>query len=223
MKEASLRAWLRREPAPSKVKVTLDNGEERDIVIPADLRNRWKTVEASIRAQGAVAVTLLNKTGDVLRAQPLEPEGGEEEDESPEAKAEARQDARNAKNMKELASVLDAQAQALNVAFTKGKEAAAQSQESLVDLVDTMASHFATALTNIHNIVGNMAVMMQTNAENTAKLTQKIADLSSGHDGSSDTVGQALGGLLMAAAQQKAAPAPSPPAAHPPNGSKKGA
>src|SRR4029077_16003434 len=111
----------------------------------------------SINASNGVAVQLLDKKGVVLRAQDLEREPSEDEDDSPEAKADRSQ----AKKMHEWTGMLQAIMHEQNVSFEKGVAAAAQSQGSLVELVDSMAQHFAAALTNIHNIVANMAIMQQ--------------------------------------------------------------
>jgi hypothetical protein len=199
MKRNSLRAWLRREPAPAKVMVRLEDGDEKEIHIPGDLRNRWKTVEASINASGAVAVQLLDKKGTLLRGQDVEHEP--DEDESPEAQAAAT----DTRKFREMADFARAVMHEQNTSFEKGVAAAAQSQDSLTSLVDSMASHFATALTNIHNIVANMAIMQQQHAEQTAKLTQKIAELSVEGNGASalDKLAENVLPAMLAAAATK--------------------
>jgi hypothetical protein len=206
MKQASLRAWLRREPAPDKVKVRTSDGEERTIAIPGDSRNRWKTVEASIHASDAVAVSLFDKKDVLLRGQELDREGPEDEEDTPEARA----DRSRSKMMHEWTGMCAAIMHEQNISFDKGVAAAAQSQSSLTDLVDSMASHFATALTNIHTIVANQAIMQQQNAETHAKLTQKIAELSSeGGSGVGDEIKGLLGALLGGSAMRAAPPPPS--------------
>jgi hypothetical protein len=216
MKMKSLRAWLRREPTPHRVQVRLEDGEWKDIAIPGDNRNRWKTVESSVLASDGIAVQLLDKQGAVLRGQELEREDSDDEEDTPEGKAFAAQ----GRNMREWTSMLQAVMHEQNTAFDKGKDAAAQSQDSLVELVNNMASHFATALTNIHNIVSNMAVMQQAHAEQVAKLTHRIAELSSdGSDHGSDMAGKLLVGMLAGGAGGAPAQKPMQP---PPNSTKKG-
>jgi len=196
MKQASLRAWLRREPAPDKVKVRLEDGEERNIVIPGDIRNRWKTVEASVLASGGVEVLLLDKKGDVLRAQPIEHDEREEED---EADPVVQADNARSRQMKEWTGMLQAVMHEQNCSFEKGKDAASQSQEHLVNLVDTLAAHFATALTNIHNIVANTVQMQQSHAEQMAKLTSKLASLERDGDERNPMVEAAIGAIAARA------------------------
>lgn len=178
MRTTSLRAWLRKPGGDvAKVMIRLENGEEQFIVIPSDYRNRWKTVETSILAAGAKSVSLLDKQGNVLRAQDLVNAEEEAEQDSPEEAAEKRA----AKNMHAMAEMLAAQATALNVAFSKGKEAASQSQDSLVDIVDTLAKHLSVAITNMHTVVANMATIQQAAADREANLTRALA--AGGSDG----------------------------------------
>jgi|HubBroStandDraft_2_1064218.scaffolds.fasta_scaffold00423_12 hypothetical protein len=171
MKAKSLRPWLRREPAPDKVVVRLEDGEERKIAIPADIRNRWKTVEASIWASGCVAVTLFDKKGEVLRAQDLEQPDDDEEDDSPEAKVATAQ----AKNLKEWTTMLQAVMHEQNVSFEKGVHAASQSQDSLVELVGQISAQLSNTFVSLHNVVGTMAQMQQTAADREARLTTDLA------------------------------------------------
>jgi hypothetical protein len=156
-----MRAWLRKEPIPHAVKVRLEDGEERDIHIPDDIRNRWKTIEQSVLASNGVAVSLYDKKGMLLRAQQLDHVADDEDEQTPAEKAQSR-------SLKEWAGMLQAVMHEQNTSFSKGVEAASQSQSSLVELVDGLASHFATALTNIHNIVANMAIIQQQHAEQVA-------------------------------------------------------
>jgi hypothetical protein len=196
MKKQSLRAWLRRAPEPSKVKVRLEDGEERDITIPADIRNRWKTVETTVLASNAVAVSLFDKKGALLRAQPLDTESEEDEEAStPEGKAHAAQ----SRNMKEWTGMLQAVMHEQNVSFEKGVAAAAQSQDSLVELVDGLGNHLATAFTSLHNIVASMAQMQQIGAEREAQLTKQLAEASTSDDGKDSQLTQAIGSMLAGA------------------------
>lgn len=207
MKTKSLRAWLRREPVPDKIKVRMEDGEEKDIHIPGDIRNRWKTVEASINASNAVAVECFDKKGTLLRAQELEHDAEEDENETPESKLEARR-------LKDWTGMLQAVMAEQNTSFKNGVAAAAQSQDSLVNLVDTMAQHFAAALTNIHNIVANMAIMQQQHAEQSAKQTQLIAQLTSGTEDGDPAVKQLIG-VIAAQAMAGGMPKPKPNGAKP--------
>lgn len=196
MKKTSLRAWLRREPAPDKVTVRLEDGEERKITIPADIRNRWKTVESSILASGGVAVSLYDKKGEVLRAQPIEGDEDESEaDDSPEAKVATAQ----AKNLREWTSMLQAVMHEQNVSFEKGVAAAAQSQDSLVDLVGNISAQLANTFVSLHNVVGAMTTMQQTAADREARLTQALAHAQSENAGEGENnpaVDAAIGALV---------------------------
>jgi hypothetical protein len=171
MKKTSLKAWLRREPVPDKVVVRLEDGEERKVTIPADIRNRWKTVEASILASGGVAVTLFDKKGEVLRAQDIEQAENEEEDDSPEAKVATAQ----AKNLREWTTMLQAVMHEQNTSFEKGVAAAAQSQDSLVELVGNISAQLSNTFISLHNVVGAMASMQQAAADREARMTQALA------------------------------------------------
>jgi hypothetical protein len=171
MKKTSLKAWLRREPVPDKVVVRLEDGEERKVTIPADIRNRWKTVEASILASGGVAVTLFDKKGEVLRAQDIEQADDEEEDDSPEAKVATAQ----AKNLREWTTMLQAVMHEQNTSFEKGVAAAAQSQDSLVELVGNISAQLSNTFISLHNVVGAMASMQQAAADREARMTQALA------------------------------------------------
>jgi len=168
-------------------------------------------VEASVNASNGVAVSLYDKKGVLLRAQDLEREPDEDEDAGdPVAKA----DKARSRDMKEWTGMLQAVMHEQNTSFDKGVAAAAQSQDSLVQLVDSMAAHFAAALTNIHNIVANQAILQQQHAEQSARQTQLIAELSSGDgSGKDDGIKQLLLASLLGGR------APQAPAA--PNGSKK--
>lgn len=207
MKLKSLRAWLRREPVPHAVKVRLEDGEEKEIHIPGDIRNRWKTVEASVLAANAVAVQLYDKKGTVLRAQELEHVSEDDDEGTPEQKSQSR-------NLKEWTGMLQAVMSEQNTSFSKGVEAASQSQDSLVELVDSLASHFATALTNIHNIVANMAVIQQQHAEQVSKLQlQLAAALSEGGEQPNSGVDGMIGRLVASTLAGSMSPATSPAAA----------
>jgi len=180
MKKTSLRAWLRRSPEPAKVVVRLEDGEERQIAIPVDIRNRWKTVESAVLASGGVAVSLFDKKGVMLRAQDLE----DDEDEG-EGAAEEQQSKAQSKMMREWTTMLQVAMHEQNTSFDKGVKAAAQSQESLVELVTNMSNHLTVTFTSLHNVVSSMAIMQQQHAEVVASLTGKIAELE-GENGSSD-------------------------------------
>jgi hypothetical protein len=180
------------------VKVRLEDGEEKEIHIPGDIRNRWKTVEASVLASNAVAVELFDKKGTLLRAQELESEPGEEgeEGEDPVQKAIS-------KSLKETNAVIATVAAELNKAFDKGKDAAAQSSDSLVGIVETLASHYAASMTSIHNVVNNMAMLQQQNAEQVATLIKQLAAAQSDDsqsNGLAALAGPILQGMGMAGA-----------------------
>jgi hypothetical protein len=213
MKRTSLKAWLRREPAPDKVVVRLEDGEERDIAIPADIRNRWKTVETSVLASGAVAVQLFNKKGTLLRGQAIEPE--DDDDDEPADPAEKAVQAQD-KTLKQWTAMIASVMHEQNVSFEKGVQAASQSQSSLVDIVDNLAQHFASALTNIYNIVSNMAIVQEQHAEQVAGLTKQLAEARSEGSGSGGAIERIAGAVLAGAM----APQPKPEAS--PNGHKKG-
>jgi len=186
MKKASLRAWLRRHPEPNKVVVRLEDGEERQIAIPIDIRNRWKTVEAAVLASGGVAVSLFDKKGVMLRAQDLE--NDEDEGEG----AEEQQSKAQSKLMREWTTMLQVALHEQNNSFEKGVKAAAQSQESLVELVTNMSNHLTVTFTSLHNVVSSMAIMQQQHAEVVAQLTGKIAEL----EGEGESGDKRLNGLV---------------------------
>jgi hypothetical protein len=150
---ATLRSWLRRNPQPHSLRVVLEDGEERNIRLSDDSRNRWKAAEEAVQVLAAVSVQCIAADGAVLRVQQLR------EDEDPEGTAEPEHKA-VAKSTRELAGVLDRFGHQLNEAFERGANAANMGQENLVELIHLMTQQHAMAISNLHNVSVNLANMM---------------------------------------------------------------
>ncbi len=205
-----LRSWLRRAPKPARLRIKTADGEERFIDL-GEGRTKWHTLEETMRTAGATAVECLDAKGAILRAQRLTDEELEARDtedarDKEQGKAVARAHA-------ELANVLDRYGARMNESFLAGATAASQSQDKLVDLVETLTSHLSVAITNMHNVAANLATIVQTNAETVASLQQALA-VAGGGDPSAETnarllqfVGTALG---MGQPPRPAAPPPTP-------------
>ncbi len=203
-KGTPLRSWLRRKPAPAKVRVRLEEGEERDIAIPGDSRNRWQTVETMVLNSGAVVVECLDAKGALMRSQRIEDteevRGDSERDalrKELESNARSRDDAVE-KTQKGMAIILDRYADRLNEAFDRGAEAAGQGQDKLVGLVDTLTQHLTLAIANLHTVAANFASAVQAQGGNHEEQPQSQAMLAQ---------------LLGVVAAKAMVPAPAPVAA----------
>jgi hypothetical protein len=202
--------WLRRQPNPAKIRIRLDNGEER-IIEPAakNKRGRWKVVEATIKAYPNVsAVEKLDKNDASLDA--FTDFDGEEEDDSSRsfskemAAADERREAGLSRDRREIALVLDRYGDRLNEAFDRGAAAASVSQENLVNMVESLMAHWTMAITNLHNVSINLANALQGQE---------------GQEPSSMTP-QLLAQVIGMAAAKAMGPAATPPNGEPPKGKK---
>jgi hypothetical protein len=148
-----LRSFLRRAPKPASLRIRTEDGDEKEIKLGPG-RFRWHACEETVRSCGAVSVQCLDSAGNVLRAGPLE--GGAEDDDEPRGKTPA-EDKASAKTMIAQAAMLDAYGKRLAEAFAAGSDAASQSQDKLVALVESLTAHLTLAITNLHNVSTNYA------------------------------------------------------------------
>jgi hypothetical protein len=158
----TLRGWLRKTPQPARLRITTDDGEKRDVELAEDLRGRWKSAEDTIIAAGAVAVEALDASGRILRAQQLVQESdGDGGPLDPEEREERYASKLVARERRELAGVLESQGRAIVKAYEAGADAAGQSQEKLVQLVEVLTVHLANAISNLHRISVQFAEAVQ--------------------------------------------------------------
>jgi len=61
---STIRAWLQREPHPSRIRCTLASGDEKTVRI-GDSRSRWR--DAAAACSGAVRLEAVNESGETLR------------------------------------------------------------------------------------------------------------------------------------------------------------
>lgn len=166
----ALRTWLRRNPKPARIRVRMEDGEERYIELPAGQRHRWQTVETSVLTSGAEVVECLDAKGVIIRAQKIEDteevRGDHERDRLREdlTKETRSREEVVARERRELGIVLDRYGDRLNEAFQRGAEAAGVSQENLVNLVEALTAHLSMAITNLHNVSVNLANIVQSQA-----------------------------------------------------------
>jgi hypothetical protein len=158
--------WLRRQPNPAKIRIRLDNGDERIVEPPPkNKRGRWKVVEANVKAYPNVtSVEKLDKNDVSLDA--FTDFDGEEEDDSRSfskemAAADERREVGLSRDRREIALVLDRYGDRLNEAFDRGAAAASVSQENLVNMVESLMAHWTMAITNLHNVSINLANALQ--------------------------------------------------------------
>jgi hypothetical protein len=179
---------MRQTPQPDRVRVRTEDDETKDVELSANARVRWRAAEETIRACRAVEVELLDKKGAVLRArkidiEPLEGESTEDVDRRKEERAIA-------KERRDLAAILDAAGRRHNEAFDRGSEASAKSHDALIALVQTLTENLSLAITNLHNMSANYAILAQ----------QAGAPAATGEDGNPNTA--MLAGLLANVARQ---------------------
>lgn len=187
-----LRAWLRRRPAPRKLRLISDD-DDRIVDLGAG-RVRWAEVETTVTNAKPQIVECLDAEGAVLRSQRLEDENPDKA--SPEDKAVAKSQQANA-------AMLDAYGKRLVEAFNAGAEAAAVSQGNLVSIVETLTKQLTIAITNQLTLAANYA--------------NEVARSGGEPDGEGKG-SEALMGLLGTMLAGRNLPAPPPPA--PPNGGK---
>lgn len=151
-----LRAWLRRNPQPARLRVRTDDDDERFIQLTDDVRNRWKAAEEAVHAARAVVVECLDKDGNILRAQELERAGAGGDDDE-DAESDKRVSKAVSRERRELGDVIRSYGEQLNEAFDRGAAAANTGQENLVALVEVLTQHLSYAITNLHNVSVNLA------------------------------------------------------------------
>lgn len=144
-----LRAWLRRVPKPRKLRLLV--GDDERIVDLGEGRPRWAEVEATIRANGASRVECLDEKEAILRSVQLD------DFESPGANSEESSGKAEERRSTAQAAMLDNYGKRMNEAFLAGAKAAAVSQDTLVNLVDSLTGHLSLAITNLHNVSVNLA------------------------------------------------------------------
>ena len=182
-----LRSWLRRKPTPARIRLRLEDGEERYVDIPGSTRNRWQTVETACLMSGAEVVECLDAKGGILRAMPIEDteevKGDHERDRLASELERSEKGKANAlaTDRREQALMLDRYGARLNEAFEHGAAAANTGQENLVSLVETLTSHLSMAITNLHAVSVNFANSIQQQAtgeeggtDNTAMLAKVL-------------------------------------------------
>lgn len=207
--ETSLRLWLRRRPAPVRVRIRMPDGEERFVDMPKARRGRWQTIETAILTSGAEVVECLDGKGAIQRAMRIE-EVEEQESRTSELQNELTRERRSrdatiSAERRELALFAREYGQQLNEAFDRGRDAASASSDSLTHLVETLTQHLSMAIVNLHNVSVNLANIVQSQAQ---------PDGEGGESGSTKMLQQ----VLQLAAMKAMSPAEAPP----PNG-KKGA
>jgi hypothetical protein len=195
MPVATLRAWLRKTPQPTSIRVLDVDDNPHEIKLTEDARNRWRVAEEAIYASKARSVQCIDKDGKILRAQTLEVDGdGHSLD--PEEAIEKRTSKIVANERRELASLIDRYGDRLNEAFERGAAAASVSQENLVSLVDALAQRYADAMTGFHTA--------------NAKYAQSLVDAASVNGDPNDRmVMELIGGAVaryMSGGPQKPAP-----------------
>jgi hypothetical protein len=163
----SLRAFLRRQPQPVRLRVRTDEDETRIIELSPDVRNRWKAAEEAVIGARAVLVECLDKSDSILRAQKLEVEGADDDAED----GGSSRDLSKAimKERRDIAALVDAIGRNYNDAFDRGAKAANTGQENLVALVEMLTNQFASAMTNLHNVSVNLAHFIQASASETTE------------------------------------------------------
>lgn len=150
----SLRAWLRRAPQPTSVRITDVDGAVRDIVVTPG-RNCWKNVEQAVTGARAVNVEALDPTMKIIRSQALQYEDDDASSTSStseQAKTDAAVTKAVEKDRRELAGILDRYGDRLNEAFKEGAASSNNSHDTLVGLVETLTAHLSAAITNLHTI-----------------------------------------------------------------------
>ena len=183
---SKLRSWLRQVPQPHEVRIRDADDEERTIALSENLRNRWKQAEQAILGAKARHVECLDAKGKILRA--LELESDDDEPDDPAAAP--------ALGSRAFAQVLDRYGDRMNEAFARGAEAAAQSQDNLVALVEVLTGHLSMAITNLHNVSVNLATVLSAKEDGENPNGALAGNL----------VTQLLGAAAMNAAKQAAAP-----------------
>lgn len=189
-----LRAWLRRNPQPRKLRLTVDDDEK--IVDLGKGRRKWAEVEQTVVNARASLVECLDEELSVIRSYRLE-------DNEPES-AENPQDKAVKAHNSNMAAMFDAYGKRLVDAFGAGAAAASSQQDHLVGLVENLTGHLTVAITNLHAISTNYANLVQSQARD--------------GDGEEKPQSEAMIGLLTAMIGGKGL-APAPPPA-PPNGKK---
>jgi hypothetical protein len=186
---------MRRAPKPKRLRIKNPDGEWRVIELSGG-RYLWNEVEHTVKTSEAVAIECLDADGNVLRAHKLVDDDGEtfEVDDKDSATKNL------SKAMREQAAMLDAYGRRMNEAFARGAEAASESQDKLVSLVEVLTQHLTLAITNLHNISTNYA--------------QVVAAAGTGDESSG---AQALLGLVAAMTGKLPAHTPAAP---PTNGKK---
>jgi F0F1-type ATP synthase epsilon subunit len=164
---------MRRAPKPKKLRIKNPDGEWRVIELSGG-RYLWNEVEQTVLTAEAVAIECLDADGNVLRAKKLVNDDGE----SFEADGKDDGSKNLSKAMREQAAMLDAYGRRMNEAFARGAEAASESQDKLVSLVEVLTQHLTLAITNLHNISTNYAqVVAAAGAEDGGNSTQALMGL----------------------------------------------
>jgi hypothetical protein len=164
---ASLRAWLRRSPQPAKLRVRTEDDELRTIELSDDVRNRWKAAEEAVLACRATSVECLNAKDGILRAQKLEVEARDDDDDERSDGGYDRKGIERtvSRERRDMAAMLEAQGRAINEAHERGAAAANTGQEHLVALVDVLTHHLTQAITNVNNLSVNYANLLTEQAQ----------------------------------------------------------
>lgn len=191
-----LRAWLRRNPKPKKLRLTVD-GDERIIALDSG-KTQWAEVESTVRNFRPTLVECLTAAGEIIRSCRLE---DDEASNPPDARERAETRGHQAN-----AAMLDAYGRRLVEAFDAGARAAGVSQENLVGIVETLTAQLSVAITNQLTLAANYANEVARSGEHAPSEGEGQG-------------GQALG-LLMQMLAAKGLPAAAAPAAAP-NGGKK--
>ena len=181
-----LRSFLRRKPQPRMLRIETPDGTEKTIDL-GEGRTRWHQAEETVRAANAAKVECLDKDGKVLRAQRLSDDDVEarDSDDAQERSADKLLTRQHAM----MAAMFDSYGKRIADAYTAGAQAASQSQDQVLSLVETLSSNLSTAIVNLHNVAVTHAQSVQANAEQVAALMQAMQ----GGEGGST---QALMGLM---------------------------
>lgn len=206
--ETSLRMWLRRRPAPVRVRIRMSDGEERFVDMPKARRGRWQTIETAVLTSGAEVCECLDGKGAILRAMRIE-EVEENESRTSELQSELSRERRSreqtiAGERRDLALFAREYGAQLNEAFDRGAAAASASSDSLTSLVETLTQHLSMAIVNLHNVSVNLANIVQQQAL---------------PEGEGEGSGAMLTKVLQLAAMKAMQPVEAPPAK---NGKPKG-
>lgn len=172
-KDIAFTRWLCRTPQPVRLRCIREDAEPSVVEISGSGRKRWSEAEESVLAERAERVQALDKEDRILRTYSMPPEVADKNalDKAPSG---------SAADYKGQAAVVRAIAETHNEAFERGAQAASQSSDALIALVETLVVNLNAAIVNNHNMavaLGNVLTGKDVDEGATSQSSQAMERL----------------------------------------------